>query len=144
MSIVAPLLVGVILLQHLRTNLQEKCRCCHPSKETRARSENTNPALAVSPKAEQIPPLVTNDKKTGAVTAPEKEKRDNFTNTDVKRENDPPAPGTISGTKDVDGIGRGDTSICCVVRHSICRYVDWQERIQRKGKQSSHSPLLKY
>lgn len=71
-----------------------------PSKEARARSD-TDPALAVSPKAEQTPPSITNDKQTGAILAPE---RDNFTNTN---DYDPPA---TSGTKDVDGIGRGNTA----------------------------------
>ena len=72
-----------------------------PSNEARARSENTNPALAVSPKAEQTPPSITNDKQTGAISAPE---RDNFPNTN---DYDPPA---TSDTKDVNGIGCGDTA----------------------------------
>ena len=67
----------------------------------------TNPTLAGSPKAEQIPQQATNDKTPGAATAPGNNKRENFSNS---RDSAPPTASTSGGTKDVDGIGRGDTA----------------------------------
>ena len=78
-----------------------------PRNEARARSGNMD-TLAVSSKAEQTPPSITNDKNTGAILAPE---RDNLTNTN---DYDPPAN---SSTKDVDSIGHGDIAyaVCAII-----------------------------